>query len=240
MLPILMPDGRPGSSKATWRDLGRARRAALSDREQDRRDRGWERTGFREVRRTGAGTVALYLSRPGEPATVGLAARLAGAGLTVLAPVLTDGAGHGIHDPAWARFDADRLRDGLWGIPEPDGPVLGPDALIRADLVICSAIWVDRNGHRVGTGGGWYDRALAGSGYRSGGGHRLDSGRHPVAPVWAMVDESEVVPALPHDRWDIRVDAALTPSGLLPLAVSEAATPAERGRSARTCRPRGQ
>jgi len=42
-----------------------------------------------------------------------------------------------------------------------------------------------------------------------------------------MVDESEVVPALPHDRWDIRVDAALTPSGLLPLAVSEAATPAE-------------
>lgn len=213
MPSLLLPDGRPGDSKEAWRRLGRRRRAALSLEQISSRDAGWARVGVREIAGLGLttggspasapGTVALYLSRPREPGTLRLAENLAADGVRVLAPLLTDGAGHGRHEPAWAWYEPGRLRDGLWGIPEPSGPELPPDALSRADLVLCSALWVDRTGHRVGAGGGWYDRALA--------------ARRPGVPVWALVDDSELVPLLPHDPWDLAVDAVLTPTRLVPL-----------------------
>lgn len=207
MPPLLLPDGRPGDSKEAWRGLGRRRRAALSAARSSTRDAGWTRVGIRAIAGLGLttgspGTVALYLSRPREPGTLRLAENLFAGGVHVLAPLLTDGAGHRRHEPAWAWYQPTQLRDGLWGIPEPSSPEL-PDALSRADLVICSALWVDRAGHRVGAGGGWYDRALA--------------ARLPGVPVWAMVDDSELVPLLPRDPWDLAVDAALTPTALVPL-----------------------
>lgn len=156
---------------------------------------------------TGAGAVALYLSRAQEPGTVELAAELERHGVDVLAPVLTDGRGHGVHEVFWGHCH-DGLRDGLWGIPEPSGQALPAAALASADLVICSALWVDRAGFRVGVGGGWYDRALM---------HRRLG-----APAWAMVDASEIVGTLPHDPWDIGVDAALTPAGLVALGPARA------------------
>lgn len=147
--------------------------------------------------------VSLYLSRGQEPDTLGLAAELERRGVAVLAPVLTDGRGHGVHEVSWGRYRHDRLREGLWGIPEPSGVAMAASELASADVIICSALWADRAGYRVGIGGGWYDRALL---------HR-----RPDAPVWAMVDTCEVVAALPRDPWDVAVDAALTPCGLVPL-----------------------
>ena len=49
-------------------------------------------------------------------------------------------------------------------------------------------------------GGGWYDRVLA---------HRADD-----VPVWAVVNDDEILDEVPHDPWDESVTAALTPSGL--------------------------
>nr|ARK10446.1 hypothetical protein A6C57_08960 [Fibrella sp. ES10-3-2-2] len=53
------------------------------------------------------------------------------------------------------------LIENKWGIPEPSDtftPVTG-----TPDLVLVPLLAFDRNGHRVGYGGGYYDRFLAGT-----------------------------------------------------------------------------
>ena len=91
---------------------------------------------------------------------------------------------------------------GRLGLSEP--PVdLGSDAIATADLVICPAVAVARNGVRLGRGGGSYDRALART--------------RPGTTIWAAVYESEIVDSLPADSHDHLVDAALTPTRLIPL-----------------------
>ncbi len=52
-------------------------------------------------------------------------------------------------------------RRGALGIDEPTGPRLGPAAIADADVVLVPALAVDRRGHRLGRGGGHYDRTLA-------------------------------------------------------------------------------
>jgi len=72
-----------------------------------------------------------------------------------------------------------------------------------ADVVLVPLLAWDEKGQRLGYGAGYFDRALA---------------RISPAQIAAVVYDDEVldeVPVEPHDR---PVGAALTPSGLLPLA----------------------
>lgn len=146
----------------------------------------------------GARAVALYASRPGEPGTAALLEELRRLGLGVLLPRLR-------REPDWAWFvGLDRLGPGWAGIPQPSGPALGPGALGSVDLVVVPCLGIGRDGTRLGTGGGWYDRAL---------GHRRDG-----VPVWALARAEEVfdsVPTLPHD---LPVDAVVTELGFAPCA----------------------
>lgn len=203
------PSPAPPDDKAGWRRVGMAARRQGADAGIDPRDgsvaevRDAARTQAALDALTEYATVGLYLSRTAEPDTTVLARRLFQRGTKVLVPVLTDGRGHGLGRPAWAWYDPAALREGLWGIPEPTTPVQPAEAIAQAEVVVCSALWVDRRGWRVGVGGGWYDRALG-----------LRDGR---ARVWALVGDCEVVESLPHDPWDLRVDAVLTETGLHPL-----------------------
>ncbi|WP_052462210.1 5-formyltetrahydrofolate cyclo-ligase [Nigerium massiliense] len=143
----------------------------------------------------GRARVALYASIDPEPDTWPLIDALHARGVRVLLPVLA-----GRRTPAWSWFTGRaHLRPGWHGIPEPTGDVLGPEALGEADLVWCSALAVGADGHRVGTGGGWYDRALA---------HR-----RPDAPLAALVNEREVLDAVPAHPWDRPVDVVVTERG---------------------------
>ena len=145
--------------------------------------------------------VALYVSRGPEPQTGALIDWLLAVGHEVLLPIL-----YADNDLGWgvAPGAAD-LVPGRLGLTEP--PVdLGSDAIATADLVICPALAVARDGVRLGRGGGSYDRALA----------RV----RPGTPIWAAVYDSEVVEALPADAHDHRVQAALTPNRLIPLGGS--------------------
>ena len=58
------------------------------------------------------------------------------------------------------RFDPDsRLAISDWGIPEPVGSeTISPESI---DLVLVPLLCFDRTGHRVGYGGGYYDRFLS-------------------------------------------------------------------------------
>lgn len=106
-------DPRIGKEELRRRCL--AHRAALDHRTRMSRDD--RRTEHAMSRLLWAHKVALYLSRGDEPDTVDLADTLIMMGKKVLAPVLTDGHGRSLHEPAWAWYDSKNVRTGLWQIP---------------------------------------------------------------------------------------------------------------------------
>ena len=137
--------------------------------------------------------VAAYANVDGEPATGDLIDAIAG-WATVLLPVLSRSAGSR-RGPSWAVYEGRTgLRTGLWGIPEPTGAPSGQDALLAAELVIVPGIAGTTAGDRLGTGGGWYDRALVGSN----------------APRWMLLHDDEVYESLPVDEWDLPVSMVVT------------------------------
>lgn len=174
-------------------DVVAARGAALARRAR-------ELDELAEALREGpARTVAAYVSIGGEPETGALIEELRAAGVRVLLPVLLPD-----NDLDWAVYEGpERLVPAGWGLREPAGPRLTPEAVAGADVVLLPGVAVDRTGLRLGRGGGSYDRVLA----------RLErSGRRTALVVLLYDDEVvDAVPAEPHDR---RVHAALTPSGV--------------------------
>lgn len=123
--------------------------------------------------------VAAYVSLPTEPPTEVLLERLAAEGYDVIVPVLLDDL-----DLDWQRVDA-------------EGELLGREAISQAAAIVIPALSVDRNGQRLGQGGGSYDRALA--------------RRSEQAWVVAAVYDDELSEAVPHEPHDQTVDAVVTP-----------------------------
>lgn len=146
----------------------------------------------------GATVVACYLSRPEEPDTAALIRALATDGVRVLVPVLR-------RQPDWAWFTGfDQLAPGPHRIPQPGGPPLGADALGLADWIWLPGLAGTADGRRLGTGGGWYDRALTHAGARAGRG--------------LLLFDREVLPDVPTQSWDQRVDVLVTATRTLQVA----------------------
>jgi 5-formyltetrahydrofolate cyclo-ligase len=83
-----------------------------------------------------------------------------------------------------------------------DGVAQGIDAIADVDLVLVPAVAVDRRGHRLGRGGGSYDRALA----------------RTRARTVALLHDGELVDELPVEPHDVAVGWVVTPSaGLVGL-----------------------
>jgi 5-formyltetrahydrofolate cyclo-ligase len=117
---------------------------------------------------------------------------LRAAGVRVLLPVVT---GERLD---WATYDGEgALAEGPLGLAEPSGHRLGSDALAAADVVLVPALAVDRSGHRLGRGRGYYDRALAAV----------------SVPVIAVVFDDDVIDDVPVEAHDRDVDGWLSPSG---------------------------
>lgn len=151
---------------------------------------------------TGAGCVAAYLPLPSEPLDRALLRTLA-ARTRLLIPVVA-----GAAPLDWCLF-TETTRPGQLGIEEPDGPRLGPRAVADADAVLVPALAVGPHGHRLGRGGGHYDRTLA-----------LRSELRGAAPdrLIAVIYDEEFGLDVPHDELDRPVTAAVTPSlGLISL-----------------------
>jgi 5-formyltetrahydrofolate cyclo-ligase len=146
--------------------------------------------------------VAAYLSMGSEPGTLQLVAWLAAQGAEVLLPVLTR-PGHGPHgEAAWAPYAGpDALRVGVMSILEPTTATRTGDALGSAELVICPALAANTAGDRLGRGGGWYDRALQ---------HASEGSQ-----LWALLNDDEVLEAIPTQEWDLRIGAIVTPSWII-------------------------
>jgi 5-formyltetrahydrofolate cyclo-ligase len=105
-------------------------------------------------------------------------------------------------DLDWAMYDGE-LAPGRRGLLEPSGPRLGVDAIAGCDLVLVPALLVDRAGHRLGKGGGSYDRALA----------------RATGLTVALLHDGELVDEVPHEPHDVPVGAVVTrTTGLVRLA----------------------
>ena len=72
------------------------------------------------------------------------------------------------------------------------------------DVIICPLVAVDKNGNRMGMGGGFYDTTLSKS-YKSGA-------KKPLKIGWCY--DFQVVEQLERQSWDVPLDAIITPSGL--------------------------
>lgn len=180
--------GSPPSAKDALRATVRAARAA----DTDRADADAARLPLLLAACAGHGAVACYASLAPEPDTSALVSALSDAGVRVLLPVLK-----GYRTPTWAWYEgSDALVPGWHGIPEPTGDRLGSEALGSVSFVWASALQVTPAGFRLGTGGGWYDRALL---------HAV-----PDAVVGTLVNEREVVDAVPVEPWDLPVDVVVT------------------------------
>jgi len=106
-----------------------------------------------------------------------------------------------LHDDGHLRFarfsPGTALKGNRFGIPEPDVPAsehLPPDAMA---LVVLPLVGFDDAGHRLGMGGGWYDRSFA---FRQ---------TQPPPPylVGAGFAAQQVPDGLMPAPWDVRLDA---------------------------------
>jgi 5-formyltetrahydrofolate cyclo-ligase len=141
-----------------------------------------------------AGTVAAYYSIGAEPDTHGLVYALWKRGSYVLLPRLRPDM-----DLDWASYEGpDSLHAAPRGLTEPTEPSRGVAAVSRADLVIVPALAVDRQGVRLGRGGGSYDRALARVG--------------PQVPTIALLYDAELLDEVPGAAHDQRVRLVASPT----------------------------
>jgi len=152
----------------------------------------------------GAQTVCAYLPVGSEPGSPEMLDALTALCETVLLPVVQT-TGDGTHLPLlWGRYERGALIAGPFGLREPVKPWLPAIAVARAQVVLVPAVAVDRNGVRLGRGGGFYDRSLPFCA--------------PGTRLIAVVRDREILDALPHDPHDATMTHALTPAGgVIPL-----------------------
>ena len=202
-MPSSEPSGKVTVDKAGLRRQLVAARKLISDSSRNEAGRLTRDHVLEMAEVATAGTVAAYYSVGTEPDTRGLIFALWKHGSYVILPVLLpDG------DLDWASYEGpDSLAPGPRGLLQPVEPVRGPGTVARADIVLVPALAVDVFGHRLGRGGGSYDRALARVGEQ--------------VPTIALLYDSELLPSVPVAAHDQPVRAVARPGhGITRLPVS--------------------
>ena len=141
-----------------------------------------------------AALVAAYVSIGHEPGTGPLLEALRAAGKRVILPLLRND-----YDLDWAEYDGpEGLTSGRLGLHEPTTPALGVEVIGTADVVLVPGLAVDHRGHRLGRGGGSYDRALP----------------RATGTIWCLLNATEVLDEIPYAAHDHRVDGVVTEEGV--------------------------
>ena len=136
-----------------------------------------------------AETVFAYFSVKGEADTRRLLAAAAAAGKRVALPVvLGDG------QMVFALAQSTLVPGKSFAIPEPDAesPRIEPQ---KGDILIVPALCFDRQGYRLGQGGGYYDRYLE---------------KYPGIFTAGLCREKLLMDAVPREPYDRRVDCVVT------------------------------
>lgn len=141
-----------------------------------------------------AGTIMFFLSFRSEVATRGMVEKNLEQGKRVLAPKMS---------PRERVLLPSQLLDlekdlvlGYFDVPEPRPEALRPVEPAEIDLLIVPGVAFDLRGNRLGYGGGYYDRFF----------ERL----RPEVPLVAIAFELQIVPRVPTEPWDRRMDWLVT------------------------------
>ena len=153
---------------------------------------------FRNARR-----IAVYLPTDGEFDPLPVLERALGMGKTCFLPVLKPG-----REPRlwFARYQPGQpLMRNRYGILEPDRATVTRIAAWALDLVIAPLVGFDEQGHRIGMGGGYYDRTFAFKQQR----------RHWQRPrLIGLAYEFQKIARITPAPWDIAMNAVITPSAV--------------------------
>lgn len=143
-----------------------------------------------------ADVVMTYMSFGSEADTLALARRVLADGKRLCVPVC-EAETHTITPAAVTDLDGE-LRPGHYGILEPVH--VEPVNIAEISLVVVPGLAFDREGYRVGYGGGYYDRFLP----------RLPHG----AVTAGFTYDACVTDCVPRDAYDMPVDMVITQSGI--------------------------
>lgn len=143
-----------------------------------------------------ARSVACFLSTTIEPDTRPFLNWAHAQGLRVLLPISRE---DGLLD--WTTGDGESETEGLFGLPEAVGELLGPIAINDVDLILVPAAAVDASGMRMGWGRGYFDKTLG--------------SMEKCPPVYAVLFDGELVDEVPRERHDQAVDGVVTPTRIV-------------------------
>lgn len=76
----------------------------------------------------------------------------------------------------------------------PTAPIIPAEVLAEVDLAIIPGRAFTRFGHRMGRGGGWYDRILP----------------HVKCQKWGVAFNCQMVRMVPCDEWDVKMNKVVT------------------------------
>lgn len=194
-----MPDAIADAKRALRAEI-RERRQLLSEQARESAADGIQTQLDALVDELGVRSMSCFLSTTAEPGTRAFVTDAVARGIRILLPVTrTDG----LLDWAVATADGD-IAEGMYGLPEPVGELLGPIAVNDVDLLVIPAAAVDQTGMRLGWGRGFYDKTLG--------------SMQQCPPVYAVVYDSEVLDEVPRDVHDQPVTGIVTPTRTITLA----------------------
>ena len=194
-----MPDGIEHAKRALRAEL-RERRQMLSAAALDAAADGVRVQLDALVDSLGVRSMSCFLSTTTEPGTRGFVEGAVRRGIRVLLPISRS---DGLLDWSVATADGD-IAEGLFGLPEPVGELLSPNAVDDVDLLVIPAAAVDRSGMRLGWGRGYFDKTIG-------------SMQH-CPPVYAVIFDTELVDEVPRDIHDQPVTGVVTPTRTVILA----------------------
>lgn len=150
-----------------------------------------------------ARSIALYLSTANEAGTAGLLHMALRAGKRCFVPVLHPFHKHRMLFVAYTGTQV--LRPNRWGIYEPALTAQHRAKPQQIDLVVMPLVAFDLEGHRLGMGKGYYDRAFA---------FRCQTEDKPF--LLGLAHECQLsAQLLPVSAWDVDLDAVATPGRIL-------------------------
>ncbi|WP_448210865.1 5-formyltetrahydrofolate cyclo-ligase [Colwellia sp. MEBiC06753] len=155
---------------------------------------------------TGISTIALYLANDGELDTLPLIRWAWQQNIQVVLPVL-----HPVNKGflIFLRYQKDSVMQlNQFNIPEPKLDVTNLVPLSDIDVICTPLVAFDNRGHRLGMGGGFYDRTL-------GQLNNCQSTANPNPSLIGLAHDCQELVQIPTESWDVPLPVIITPSRII-------------------------